>query len=140
MCIRDSTWTLLNGAIGHVMRTFRFAQSIYVSTHNRNTVFVTFGGYVSGNVFRTDDNGANWTRLGQNLPETPIRTLTGHPTRSNWIYIGTEVGVFGSEDNGASWSPVNEGPANVSVEDLFWNGQELICVTHGRGVFSVVIP
>jgi hypothetical protein len=47
------------------------------------------------------------------------------------------VGVFASENAGAAWSPTNEGPANVSVEDLFWMGEKLICATHGRGMFML---
>ena len=53
------------------------------------------------------------------------------------MYIGTEIGVFGSENLGLSWSPVNEGPANVSVDDLIWSGETLVCITHGRGVFTI---
>ncbi len=47
------------------------------------------------------------------------------------------MGVFASEDGGATWSATNEGPTSCSVEDLFWHGETLICVTHGRGMFSI---
>ena len=66
--------------------------------------------------------------------------MTIHPSNPDWFYIGTEVGVFASEDRGVTWSPTNEGPANVSVDDLFWMKQRLICVTHGRGVFAIDLP
>ena len=48
--------------------------------------------------------------------------------------------MFASEDRGVTWSPTNEGPANVSIDDLFWMNNTLICVTHGRGLFSLDIP
>jgi hypothetical protein len=57
--------------------------------------------------------------------------------RRDRIYLGTEVGVFASEDDGAHWSPANDGPANVSVDQLLWMGETLTAVTHGRGMFRI---
>ena len=53
------------------------------------------------------------------------------------LYLGTEVGLFASDDGGATWSATNEGPTSCSVEDLIWSDETLICVTHGRGMFSI---
>jgi hypothetical protein len=71
------------------------------------------------------------------LPAAPIRAIAVHPRRSEFVYIGTEVGVFASEDTGASWSPTNEGPTNCSVDDLFWMDETLVCASHGRGMFRI---
>ena len=30
----------------------------------------------------------------------------------------------------------SDGPANVSIEELFWMGTSLVAVTHGRGLFT----
>ena len=35
------------------------------------------------------------------------------------------------------WSPTNEGPTNCSVDDLFWMGETLVSVTHGRGMYRI---
>jgi len=35
------------------------------------------------------------------------------------------------------WSTSNDGPANVAVNELFWLGNKLVAVTHGRGMFSI---
>jgi PKD repeat protein len=32
----------------------------------------------------------------------------------------------------------NDGPASVAVDELFWMGNKLIAVTHGRGMFSII--
>jgi photosystem II stability/assembly factor-like uncharacterized protein len=100
-------------------------------------VFVVFGGFATGNVWSTEDGGATWVDLAGSLPAAPVRAVAVHPGHQDWIYVGTEVGVFASEDRGRTWSPTNEGPANVSVDDLFWMGERLICVTHGRGLFAI---
>jgi hypothetical protein len=71
------------------------------------------------------------------LPTAPVRAVTVHPRRAGFVYAGTEVGLFASEDSGATWSPTNQGPTNCSVDDLFWMGETLVSVTHGRGMYRI---
>ena len=55
-------------------------------------------------------------------------------------YTGDNSADFSSADAGASWSLSNNGPANVSVEELVWYGtQTLFAGTHGRGVFVLAL-
>jgi hypothetical protein len=115
----------------------RFCQCIVVSSHDPDVVLVGFGGFVRENLWLTRDGGVSWTSLGTGLPAAPVRSMAIHPRQPDWFYAGTEVGVFGSEDRGQTWSPTNEGPANVSVEDLCWMGEVLVCATYGRGMFRI---
>ena len=115
----------------------RYCTSITVDPRNRRSCMSTFGGYVTGNVWKTTDGGATWKDIGASLPQAPIRALAVHPRKTAFIYLGTEVGVFASEDAGATWSPTNEGPTNCSVDDLFWMGETLVSATHGRGMFKI---
>ncbi len=133
----DPAWNRIDNQGPQPVDIQRYCHQIAVSPFDGNQVIVTYGGFFAGNVWRSDDRGTTWINIGANLPETPVRAVTHHPAQANWLYIGTEVGVFGSEDLGQTWSPVNEGPANVSVDDLIWSGQTLICITHGRGVFTI---
>jgi photosystem II stability/assembly factor-like uncharacterized protein len=130
-------WTEISGQGPMPLAANRPCNRILISPHDANTILVAFGGFASGNIWRTDDGGASWTDLSGALPEAPVRGLAIHPAHPEWFYCGTEVGVFASEDRGATWSPTNEGPANVSVDDFFWMDQRLICVTHGRGLFEI---
>jgi hypothetical protein len=75
--------------------------------------------------------------LSATLPTAPVRAVTVHPRRAGFVYAGTEVGLFASEDSGTTWTPTNEGPTNCSVDDLFWMGETLISVTHGRGMYRI---
>jgi hypothetical protein len=133
----NPTWSRVDQQGSHPIVASRYCNKILVSPHDPNTVLVSFGGFVTGNVWRSDDGGTTWSNIATTLPPAPVRAVAIHPRRADWFYIGTEVGVFASEDRGASWSPTNEGPANVSVDDLFWMGDRLICVTHGRGLFEL---
>jgi hypothetical protein len=114
------------------------------STRSTNWIYATFGGFSDDNVYRTTDNGATWTDMTggssslpnpRGLPAVPVRTLVYHPSNANLLYVGTEVGIFSSDDAGATWEVVQNGPANVSVDELFWMGGDLIAVTHGRGIY-----
>lgn len=115
----------------------RFCTRITIAPTNHNSVYATFGGYNRGNVWKSTDGGLSWNNIGNALPEAPVRSLTIHPQNADFLYIGTEVGVFASEDNGQTWSATNEGPTNCSVDELFWMDETLVCATHGRGLFQI---
>lgn len=117
----------------------RFVTSLTISSSNSNIVYVTLGGFVGDNVYRTTDAGNTWTEItgtgATGLPDVPVRALVISPIVSNYLYVGTEVGIFASEDNGATWGLPQDGPANVSVDQLFCLGGDLIAATHGRGIY-----
>jgi hypothetical protein len=130
----NPTWTLANQGLPRV-----HCHRLTIDPNNPSKVYATFGGFQPGNVWRTLDNGANWTNISNGLPAAPVRTLVVSPVDGNALYIGTEVGIFASADGGASWSPSNDGPANVSVDELFWMGTKLVAATHGRGIFIATL-
>ena len=116
-------------------------------------VLVTFGGYRPDNLWRVTENGGtvSWTDISLDF-DMHVNTITHHPVNFDWIYIGTDVGIFASEDYGVNWSttPVNvdmqpeyrnEGPIYTEVTDLFWEfnstqGVNRLCAaTFGRGIY-----
>jgi hypothetical protein len=119
---------------------------IMIDQSNNNRVFVATGGYSSPNVHETT-NGcpqvtpfATWTARHNNLPAAPVRSIVRHPANANWLYVGTEVGVFASIDGGLNWSTTNDGPGSVSTDELFWlDSSTLVAATHGRGMFKATI-
>jgi photosystem II stability/assembly factor-like uncharacterized protein len=133
----NPTWRRVDHTGAQPLTAGRYCTGITIDAQDHDTVYATFGGYESSNVWKTTDAGATWSNLGAALPAAPARALTLHPDNSELAYIGTEVGVFASEDGGATWSPTNEGPTNCSVDDLFWMDRVLVCVTHGRGMFRL---
>lgn len=115
----------------------RYCTRIAIHPQLHDVVFVAFGGYLRGNLWQTLDGGRSWRNLGSALPAAPVRSLAIHPRRLNYVYAGTEVGIFASEDGGTSWAATNEGPTNCAVNDMFWMGETLVCATHGRGMFAI---
>jgi photosystem II stability/assembly factor-like uncharacterized protein len=119
--------------------------SIAISPSSNSVVLVSYGGYTVGTVWLTEDGGNTWSgRSGtapDDLPAIQVNTLSFHPLNSNWMYAGTDLGVFASENRGLSWSFTalygwNEGPVNVEVSQLFWQGSDyLMAATYGRGMF-----
>jgi photosystem II stability/assembly factor-like uncharacterized protein len=128
-------WLRVDGVGAAPLTTGRFCMQI--ARPAADVVLVTLGGYVADNVWRSDDGGTTWRSIGAGLPPAPVRAVTVHPGRPDLLYLGTELGLFASDDGGTTWSATNEGPTSCSVEDLLWTGETLICVTHGRGMFSI---
>lgn len=130
------TWTQIDTA----NLPNRFVTRIVIDhTRNPRWIYVTFGGFAGDNIYRTTDLGATWTDVtgtgATGLPDVPVRTLVFHPDNPNLLYAGTEIGIFTSEDAGATWDLPQDGPANVSVDELFWMNRDLVAATHGRGMY-----
>jgi len=118
----------------------RFVTRLVIDPNNVRVVYAMFGGFAEKNLWRTTDGGATWTSITGSLPQAPMETLATHPKNSNLLYVGTEVGLFASEDGGATWSAPQDGPANVSVKELFWSGTTLYAATFGRGLYKIDVP
>jgi photosystem II stability/assembly factor-like uncharacterized protein len=74
--------------------------------------------------------------ISTGLPPGPIHAVTLHPSVPNWIYAGTDAGLYVSHDDGVSWSAITRGPARVHISDLTWvDNHRLIIATYGRGIF-----
>ena len=128
----------------------RYVTDICISPNNSQEVYVTYGGFNADNVWFTSDGGSTWeNRSGiapYDLPAIQVNTVRVHQRNSNWVYIGTDIGVFASEDKGLNWAvdprysdAGNEIPANVTVSELFWQGTDyLIAATHGRGMYRAL--
>jgi photosystem II stability/assembly factor-like uncharacterized protein len=131
------TWT----RVGQGTIPARVVRRITIDHGNPNRVWVALTGFTPDNLWESADGGTTWRSITANLPSAPIFDLKRHPTRAQWLYAATSVGVFTSEDGGASWSTTNEGPANIRVRELFWlDDRTLGAATFGRGMYKVSVP
>lgn len=130
------TWTQIDTA----NLPNRFVTRVVIDhTRNPQWIYAVFGGFAGDNIYRTTDLGATWTDVtgtgATGLPDVPVRTLVFHPDNPNLLYAGTEIGIFTSDDAGATWDLPQDGPANVSVDELFWMNRDLVAATHGRSMY-----
>ena len=114
--------------------------SIAVDPRDNNVAFASFAGFSANNIWKTTDGGASWTASAAGLPSIPMRSIAIHPSVPNWVYAGSDIGIFASEDGGATWKVPQDGPANVSVRQLVWMDNTLVVATAGRGAYKASIP
>jgi len=128
------TWTQVTGLPSRMVLRF------LIDKDDHSRVYVAFGGYSSSNLWRTTNGGGSWDDIHGALPSVPVRSVLRHPGNPNWLYAGTEVGIFASENGGGTWATTNDGPANVSVDEMLWyDATRLVAVTHGRGMFMTTV-
>ena len=111
---------------------------------NSNNVWATYGTFSGQSVYRSTDSGATYTlRAGTSpnvLPAVPATAVAVHPTDSDRVYVGTDIGVYTTVDGGLNWYKEVTGFGNAPVEWLTFNSTgtiRLYAFTHGRGVWRV---
>jgi hypothetical protein len=119
--------------------------SFAIDPSNHSHVLVSLMGYTPDNLWETLDNGVTWHTIDgagtSALPEVPVSWVVMHPTMHDLLFVATDIGVFHSTDAGASWAPLAGGPENVCIDQLVWkNDRQLLCVSHGRGVWLATLP
>lgn len=119
----------------------RWVSRIAIDAGDHSKVTVSFLGFASGNVWRTNDGGASWSPRAGNgataLPAVPVSCIAQHPVARTRYYAGTDLGLYFSDDDGLTWQPAPGGPSIVPIEDLVWkNSRTLVVATHGRSIWS----
>jgi photosystem II stability/assembly factor-like uncharacterized protein len=135
-----------SSASGTLIRSgSNYVSSIAIAEGNENHIIVTYSNYGVVSVWSTTDGGTNWTDIEGNLPDIPIRSVIFHPNDDTQVLLGTELGVWTTDEVDGSdteWVPNNTGFANARVDMLAARKSDntVIAATHGRGLFSAVLP
>jgi photosystem II stability/assembly factor-like uncharacterized protein len=98
---------------------------------------IVYAGSTKG-LFRTQNRGESWERIGQSLPDPFISSIVIHPAEPHMIYIGGPQGVWKSGDSGKTWQALNQGLATLNVRALAMapkNSQTLYAGTNGSGLY-----
>ncbi len=81
---------------------------VELSGHERGRLLVALNGYrwdhFDSYVYRSDDLGRTWTRLGLDLPAEPVNVAREDPHNPSALYVGTDGGLYVSLDGGASFT------------------------------------
>ena len=101
-------------------------------------------GTASGQLWRSADDGASWTKLVQPARDgQPITAILVHPEVTGGLFVGTQgAGVLFSSDGGASWTTVGEGLASTVIIDLAVDvsSSRLYAGTGDAGLFVTALP
>ena len=116
--------------------------------YDKNTAYALFSTAGNAKIMRTTDLGQNWEDISgisggvstKGFPDVAVFDLLVMPYDNNIIWVGTEIGIFETTDNAASWHMLNTEMLPASVYDLLIVNDEVIIGTHGRGVWTVIIP
>ena len=95
-----------------------------------------FAGTTGGGVFRSTDNGENWTKADNGIISTNISGLVSAGT---YLYAsaGTfpTIQIFYSSDNGSNWNLTSNGLPSPNVTILFSIGTNVFSAIETKGVY-----
>ena len=135
----NSTWTDRSAGLG--------AGSVrHVEPHMTNTqiAYAVMNGLTSGQkVYKTTNRGANWTNISGDMPNVPMSAIMPHPSNSNYLYVGTEMGCYRSTNGGTNWHRWNNGMPNATqvsemgyIDSIAANGKFFVVAsTYGRSIY-----
>lgn len=117
----------------------RHPTDIAVDPNNDAIAYITFGGFGTSHLFRTEDSGTTWTSIGEGLPDLPGWSVIVDPFNSDHIYFGNDFGVYFSNDLGNTWELFTEGLGDgVVAMDLkiSMSDRKIKLATHGNGAYE----
>jgi photosystem II stability/assembly factor-like uncharacterized protein len=131
-----------------------YVSSIDVEGVNSNHMLLTASNYGVVSVWESTNGGTTWASIEGNLPDIPVRwgifapataQLNGASGGNGGIILATELGVWTTSlSSGAAtvWIPNNTAFVNTRVDMVKYRTTDflLAAATHGRGLFTTIIP
>ncbi len=114
---------------------------VEASAHKEGRVYLSLNGYRWDNfqsmVYVSEDYGATWNNIGENLPAEPVNVIKEDPKNENVLYVGTDHGAYVSLDRGNSFISFVGGLPAVPVHDLVIHPRDndIVLGTHGRSFY-----
>jgi photosystem II stability/assembly factor-like uncharacterized protein len=86
-----------------------------------------YAGTVNGNVWRSLDDGKNWSKIMAGLPQAFVTRLTASPTNPKRVYItlngyrenDSSPKIYRSEDNGTTWKGISGDLPKFGINDIY---------------------
>jgi photosystem II stability/assembly factor-like uncharacterized protein len=134
------TWTNITKNVpGLPQQTY--VSGVQPSRFKAGRVYATFDGHFMDDyqpyVYVSEDYGATWRSIVNNLPTTSINRIREYPTDAKVLVVGHSRGAHYSNDGGATWHPLTTNLPTVPVNDLVFQERDnsLVLGTHGRGLW-----
>jgi photosystem II stability/assembly factor-like uncharacterized protein len=124
---------------------------VEASHHDEARAFAALNGYrwddFTPHLYRTDDHGATWRRIGRDLPMEPVNVVVEDPNSEELLYVGTDHGIYVSLDGGTTFMALMGQTAGegrlpeAPVHDLKVHPRDadLIVGTHGRSIWIAAV-
>ncbi len=122
------TWKQTNGPYGGEITT------LYETTHG-----VLLAGTDGSGVFRSTDNGINWTPVNTGLYNDPSRypmVINAIAEIGNKIYVGTRGALYISTDIGKTWQTVSAIKDIEGIRDIVILDDHIYVSTDSTGVWQ----
>ena len=124
------------------MPDFIMVNSIEASPSDPATAYFAATNYKQDDqkpyLYKTNDYGKTWKKIVNGIPDTDFtRVIREDPNRKNFLYAGTETGVYYSSDSGDAWHNLRLNLPVVPIHDLAIQrrDQDLVVATHGRSFY-----
>lgn len=114
---------------------------IQASMYKKERVYLSLNGYRNDDftsyVYRSENYGKSWERIGLNLPPEPVNVIKEDPKNEDVIYVGTDQGLYVSLNRGEDFMLMNNGLPPVAIHDLVVHPRDhdLVVGTHGRSIY-----
>lgn len=121
----------------------KWVSSIYSSTFEEGTVFVSLTGYRDDDfrtyVYRSDDYGETWEAIHGNVEMEAVNVIIQDLEVPELLFMGTDHSTYASSNGGMHWDLMSPVP-NVASYDMVIHPRDhdLIVGTHGRSIY--VLP
>jgi len=97
--VSDTNWTEVKSTMGRI------------TTFSSNSTKLIAGYTDDMLIFETINSGSTWTTNGQKIYPTVLSLLTVN----NYVFVGTDNGIYRSSDYGVTWDPKQ---LNLSIYDI----------------------
>lgn len=117
-----------------------WVSSLAFDPSDAQTLYATYSTFGGSHVWRSRDGGLSFSAIDNNLPNLPAHSIAVHPSNSNMLYLGTDLGLFVSSNGGESWTAEESGFGQAIIESLVINSQAphfLHAFTYGRGIWRI---
>ena len=130
------TWQAANTGLG--LTAFTDVRAIAIDPQTPSTLYMGISAaFTAGNLYKSTDSGASWTRMVNGLLNFDINVVAVDPVTPTTVYASSGSGLYKSTNGAANWTQIN---STVSVSSLIidpTNSNVLYAVANSSsGVFK----
>ena len=100
-------------------------------------------GYQAGKkVYLSDNGGASWYNISNNLPNLPANCIAVDSSTKGALFVGADMGLYYIDSTMSTWAKYSAGLPNVIVNDIEINytSCKIRAATYGRGLWECHLP